>query len=89
MRGPLPRPLFWPLITLASALEAIALGCLTEAAFSKPIPRGYTEYAPSSSVEIFGREASLSWSTDRGLLIAAMVLAVAGVVVYAVAARAR
>lgn len=84
---------------MGAALEAVAAACLTEASFSKPIPRSWTAYAPlprgttghspSSTVQIFGRTASLRWSKDHGLLIAAIALACAGVIVFLLAARAR
>jgi hypothetical protein len=83
------RSLFWPLIALASLLEAAAAACLAAAAFSNPIPRGSTTYGPTSTTEVFGRPASLSWSIDRGMLIASIGLAVAGLLTYALAARVR
>jgi hypothetical protein len=86
---PRVRSLFWPLIALAALLEAAAAACFAAAAFSNPIPRGLTTYEPTSTTEVFGRTTSLSWSTDRGILIASIGLAVAGLVTYALAARAR
>ena len=81
--------LFWPLIGVASLLEAAAAACFATAAFSNPTPRLSATFGPTSMTEVFGRSTSLSWSTDRGMLLAMILLAVAGLVTYAVAARAR
>jgi hypothetical protein len=83
------RALFWPLIAVASLLEAAAAACFTTAAFSNPTPRGSTTYRPTSVTEVFDRSTSLSWSTDRGMLLAMILLAVGGLVTYALAARLR
>jgi hypothetical protein len=74
---------------VASLLEAAASACLAAAAFSDATPRGSTDYAPTSTTEVFGRSTSLSWSTDRGMLVAAILLALAGFLTYAFATRAR
>ena len=83
------RRLFWPLIAAASLQEALAVGCLATAAFSDPIPRRLTSYGPPTGAEVFGRQVSLSWSADRGMLIAAIVFAVTGFGTFLIAARAR
>jgi hypothetical protein len=68
--------LFWSLIAAA--------------AFSDPMARSTYSYSPTeTTTEIFGRTVSLSWETDRSLLIAAAVFAVVGVVGYVTAARWR
>jgi hypothetical protein len=83
------RRLFWPLIASASLFAALAAACIAIAAFSDPIPRRSTYYGPTEYTEVFGRPASLNWSADRGLLIAAIVLALVSLCAYATAARAR
>jgi hypothetical protein len=68
------------------------------------LPRGFATYAPtnagklgvsepeirySSSVDVLGRTTSLSWSSDRGFLIAAVVFAAVGLGTYGLGVRAR
>jgi hypothetical protein len=84
----LQRGLFWPLILAASILEAVAAASLAMAMFSDPIPRRVFDYNGSQS-EIFGRVTSLDWSSDRGLLISAIICSGLGVAAYIVAARLR
>jgi hypothetical protein len=45
-------------------------------------------YAPTVT-EVFGRPTSLSWSADRGMLVAAVAFAFAGLATLAVADRLR
>lgn len=78
---------FWILIAAATLQVALASASLTAAAFSKPIPRRTSTYGPGSTVELLGRPVSLTWSSDRGLLIAAGVLAITGLGTFLVAAR--
>jgi hypothetical protein len=82
------RALFWLLIALGSLLEVVAGAFFGIAAFSDPTPRGSVTYAPTVT-EVFGRPTSLSWSADRGMLVAAIALAFAGLATFAVAARLR
>jgi hypothetical protein len=82
------RGLFWPLVVVASILEAVAAACFTAAVFSDPIPRRFVDYN-GSQTEIFGRATSLDWSSDRGLLISAITCFALGIAAYAVAARSR
>jgi hypothetical protein len=82
------RALFWPLIALGSSLEVVAGAFFGIAAFSDPTPRGSVTYA-STVTEVFGRPTSLSWSADRGMLVAAIAFAFAGLAAFAVAARLR
>jgi hypothetical protein len=83
------RSLFCPLVGAGAVLEAVSAGLLATAIFSDAIPRGWTDYAPMTETDVFSRVTSLSWSTDRGLLVAAIVFGALGVVAYATAARAR
>ena len=83
------RPLFWPLIAAASVSLALASACFAAAAFSDPLPRGWTGYAPYGYTEVFGRATSLDWSSDKGLLVAAAVLAAAAFAGYLLAFRSR
>jgi hypothetical protein len=82
------RGLFWPLILAASILEAVAAASVATAVFSDPVPRGAFEYSGSQS-EIFGRPTSLNWSSDRGLLISAIICFALGIAAFVVAARSR
>ena len=82
------RRWFWPLVALATLLEAAAAASFAIAAFSDPMPRRVADFA-ASTTEVFGRTLSLSWSTDKGFLVAAGVLAAAGIAVFAAAVRAR
>jgi hypothetical protein len=82
------RGLFWPLILAASILEAVAAASLATAVFSDPVPRGVFEYTGSQS-EIFGRSTSLDWSSDRGLLVSAIICFALGIAAFVVAARSR
>ena len=68
---------------------ALASACFAAAVFSDPIPRGWTGYAPYGFTEVFGRVTSLSWSSDKGLLIAAILFAFGGGVGYVAAFRSR
>jgi hypothetical protein len=43
----------------------------------------------STVTEVFGRPTSLSWSADRGMLVAAIAFAFAGLATFAIAARLR
>jgi hypothetical protein len=81
--------LFWPLIAIASLLEAIAAATFATAVFSDPIPRGVADYEPESQTEIFGRVVSLDWSSDREMLIATILFATLGLATYLAAARSR
>ncbi len=83
------RRLFWPLIALASLLVAGAAASFAIAAFSEPLPVRTGSYIPYGYTEVFGRPTSLDWSGDRGMLIAAIMLAALSLVAYSVAARAR
>jgi hypothetical protein len=83
------RAFFWPLISLGSVLFALASGCLATAVFSDPLPPGSVEYEPYGYTEMFGRATSLSWSTDRGFLLAAIGFAIAACLVYAAARQSR
>jgi hypothetical protein len=83
------RSLFWPLISVGAVLEAVAAGLVATAIFSDPIPRGWTNYAPITETDVFSRVTSLSWSADRGLLVAAIVMGALGVLAYAASTRAR
>ena len=74
-----------PLIVAASILGAVAAASLAAAVFSDPVPRRVFEYSGSQS-EIFGRATSLDWSSDRGLLISAIVCFALAIVAYTVAA---
>jgi hypothetical protein len=82
------RRLFWLLIVVASILEAVAAASFAAAVFSDPVPRRVVDYN-GSQTEIFGRVTSLDWSSDRGLLIAAITCFALGIAAYAVAARSR
>jgi hypothetical protein len=64
--------------------EAVAAACFAIAAFSDPIPRGSATYGPEGVTEVFGRPTSLSWSADRGLLIATIVLGLTGLATFVV-----
>jgi len=68
---------------------ALASACFAAAVFSDPIPRGSTGYAPYEVTEVFGRVTSLSWSSDKGLLIAAILFAFGGSAAYVAAFRSR
>jgi formate hydrogenlyase subunit 3/multisubunit Na+/H+ antiporter MnhD subunit len=82
------RGLFWPLILAASILEAVAAASLAMAVFSDSVSRRVFDYSGPQS-EIFGRVTSLDWSSDRGLLISAIICFALGITAYAVAARLR
>jgi hypothetical protein len=82
------RRLFWPLIVVASSLEAVAAASFAAAVFSGPVPRGVVDYN-GSQTEIFGRATSLDWSSDRAFLISAITCFALGIAAYAVAARSR
>jgi formate hydrogenlyase subunit 3/multisubunit Na+/H+ antiporter MnhD subunit len=82
------RGLFWPLILAASLLEAVAAASLAMAVFSDPVPRRVFDYSGAQS-EIFGRATSLDWSSDRGLLISAIICFALGIAAFVVAARSR
>lgn len=69
-------------------LELLAGTFFGIAAFSDPMPQRTVTYAPTVT-EVFGRPTSLSWSADRGMLVAAIALAFAGLATFAVAARLR
>jgi hypothetical protein len=81
-----PR-VFWLLIAVASALEALAAAAFAIAVFSDPIPRGVADYGGDSQTEIFDRVTSLNWPSDRGMLIAAILFASVGLATYIAAAR--
>jgi hypothetical protein len=80
------RALFWPFIAVGSVLELLAGTFFGIAAFSDPTPRRSVTYPPTVT-EVFGRPTSLSWSADRGMLVAAIALAFVGLATFAVAAR--
>jgi hypothetical protein len=82
------RGLFWPLILDASLLEAVAAASLATAVFSDPVPRRVFDYSGPQS-EIFGRSISLDWSSDRGLLVSAIICFALGIAAFVVAARSR
>ena len=77
---------FWPVVIVASLFEAVAAASLTAALFSDPAPRRIFEDEPSHA-EIFGRDTSLGWSSDRGFLIAAIVCLALAMALYVVAAH--
>jgi hypothetical protein len=94
-----PR-LFWPLLALGSLCLALAGGSFATALFSEPVaslPRRISDYDIRPGVQIgvywetdiFGRVTSLDWSSDRGFLIAAILLGVVGFAALGAAARAR
>jgi hypothetical protein len=78
-----------PLIAIASLLEALAAAAFAIAVFSSPLPRQVVDYEGSTQTEIFDRVTSLDWSSDRGMLIAAILFASLGVVAYIAAAQSR
>jgi hypothetical protein len=82
------RGLFGPLILAASLLEAAAAASLATAVFSDPVPRRVFDYSGSQS-EVFGRSTSLDWSSDRGLLVSAIICFALGIAAFVVAARSR
>jgi hypothetical protein len=82
------RDLFWPLIVTASILEAVAAACVAAAVFSDPVPRRVVEY-DGSQTEVLGRATSLDWSSDRALLVTAIVCFALGIIGYAAASRRR
>jgi hypothetical protein len=82
------RDLFWPLLVAASILEAVAAASFAAAVFSDPVPRRVFDYN-GSQTEVFGRATSLDWSSDRGLLITAIVCFTLGILGYVIAARRR
>ena len=70
--------MFRPLVAAASLLEALAAAAFATAAFSDPMQRlPITFSAPSSELDVFNRVTSLDWSSDRGMLIAAIVFFIA------------
>ena len=86
------RGLFWPLVALGSLLEALAAASFATAVFSDPLPRsdsGWTNYVPLASGEVFGRTTTLGWTTDQGMLVAALLFAALGLAAYVLAARLR
>jgi hypothetical protein len=82
------RGFFWPLIIVASVLEAGAAASFAAAAFSDPLPSRTFEYR-GTQTEIFGRVTSLDWSSDRGFLVTAIVCFALGIVLYVMAALSR
>jgi hypothetical protein len=87
--APRVNPRFWLLIAVASVLEALAAAAFAIAVFSDPTPRRVVVYEGDSQTEIFDRVTSLDWSSDRGILIAAILFASLGLATYFVAARSR
>jgi hypothetical protein len=94
------RRIFWPLIALASLCLVLAGGSFAAALFSSPLPqlpRRIATYAPTDTSigyyvtgpEAFGRSVSLSWSSDRGFLIAAIIFGTVGIATFGLVARAR
>jgi len=82
--------MFRPLVAAASLLEALAAAAFATAAFSDPMQRlPITFSAPSSELDVFNRVTSLDWSSDRGMLIAAIVFFIAGLATFIVAARSQ
>ncbi len=77
------------LIAIASLLEALAAAAFAIAVFSSPLPRQVVDYEGGTQTEIFDRVTSLDWSSDRGMLIAAILFASLGVVAYIAAAQSR
>ena len=82
------RGIFWPLIVSAAIAEAVAAASFAATVFSDPVPRRIYDYSGLQTA-IFGRVTSLSWSTDRGFLIATITFLALGVLALAVATRAR
>jgi hypothetical protein len=80
---------FWPLIAITSLLEALAAAAFAIAVFSSPLPRQVVDDEGGTQTEIFDRVTSLDWSSDRGMLIAAILFASLGVVAYIAAAQSR
>jgi hypothetical protein len=83
------RRAFWPLIAVASLLEALAAAAFAIAVFSNPLPRQVVDYEGGTQTEIFDRVTSLDWSSDREMLIGAILFAVLGLAAYVAAARSR
>ena len=83
------RRAFWLLIAIASLLEALAAAAFAIAVFSDPIPRQVVDYQGGAQTEIFDRLTSLDWSSDRGMLTAAILFASLGVAAYVAAVRSR
>ena len=80
---------FWLLIAVASLLEALAAAAFAIAVFSDPLPRQVVDYEGDTQTEIFDRVTSLDWSSDRGMLIAAILFASLGLATYVAAVRLR
>jgi hypothetical protein len=99
------RRLFWPLIAIASLCLALGGASFAAALFSTPLPRAFANYAPTvtnkvgvsvqeihyyyTGTEAFGRPISLSWSSDKGFLIAAILFGALSVATYSFASRVR
>ena len=99
------RPLFWPLIAVASLCLALGGASFAAALFSTPLPRAFANYAPTvtgklgvsepeihyyyAGTEAFGRPISLSWSSDKGFLITTILFGAIGVATFGLASRGR
>jgi hypothetical protein len=83
------RRAFWPLIAIATLLDALTAAAFAIAVFSDPIPREVADSPFELQTEILDRVTSLDWSSDRGMLIAAILFASLGVVAYVAAAQSR
>ncbi len=99
------RRLFWPLVAVASLCLVLGGASFAAALFSAPLPRAFADYAPTKTdrlgvsepeihyyyagAEVFGRPISLSWSSDKGFLIATILFGAIGIATYGVASRVR
>lgn len=91
------RRLFWPLVALGSLFLVLAGGTFAAALFSvplPPLPLHAADYGAGVSyywktTEVFGRPVSLSWASDKGFLIATILLGAVGLTTFGFAARVR
>jgi hypothetical protein len=99
------RRLFWPLVAVASICLFLGGASFAAALFSTPLPRAFADYAPTGTgklgvsepeihyyyagTEVFGRPISLSWSSDKGFLIATILFGAVSAATYGFASRVR
>ncbi len=84
--------MFWPLVGFATVCESLAAALLAIAAFSDPVPRRFAVYDSAEGdvvIDVLGRTTSLSWDADRGVLLAAAVFAMVGLLAFGAAAARR